>query len=112
LPRRADRQRAIERWARVGYLSDPATGITADPVRAIGRGGMRQRIMIAIAICDEPALVIAGTRATSARTWTITAEIIALLRRLRARLASPCCRLADWRIDPRSCEDSVAVLRR
>jgi peptide/nickel transport system ATP-binding protein len=80
LDRAAARDRTIELFGAVGLH---------DPHRVWGQypselsGGMLQRVLIAIAISCDPALLIAD-EATTALDVTIQAEIIALLLRLRA----------------------------
>jgi oligopeptide/dipeptide ABC transporter ATP-binding protein len=85
LHRGLSRRRA---WARSVELLDEV-GIP-DPERRASEyphqlsGGMRQRVMIAMAIACDPALLLAD-EPTTALDVTIQAEILALLRDLRAR---------------------------
>jgi peptide/nickel transport system ATP-binding protein len=77
--KQAAKQRAIELFAAVG-LHRPAHVYGQIPAEL--SGGMLQRVLIAIAICCDPALLIAD-EATTALDVTIQAEVIELLLRLR-----------------------------
>jgi oligopeptide/dipeptide ABC transporter ATP-binding protein len=73
------RARAIELLDRV-RVPDPARRVDEYPHRL--SGGMRQRVMIAIAIACEPKLLIAD-EPTTALDVTIQAQILELLRSIR-----------------------------
>jgi peptide/nickel transport system ATP-binding protein len=79
LSRKAAKARAIELFAAVG-LHRPE--FVYGQVPAELSGGMLQRVLIAIAISCDPALLIAD-EATTALDVTIQAEVIELLLRLR-----------------------------
>jgi peptide/nickel transport system ATP-binding protein len=78
LDKKAAREAAIEMLAAVG-IPLPAQRYGEYPHQL--SGGMRQRVMIAMALSCEPALIIAD-EPTTAVDVTIQAQIIALLRRL------------------------------
>ncbi|MCJ8139039.1 dipeptide/oligopeptide/nickel ABC transporter permease/ATP-binding protein [Falsirhodobacter halotolerans] len=79
----AARARAIELLTLVG-INEPERRFDGYPHEM--SGGMRQRVMIAMALCCEPRLLIAD-EPTTALDVTIQAEIIELLQRLRHEYA-------------------------
>ncbi|HEX8007175.1 MAG TPA: ABC transporter ATP-binding protein [Trebonia sp.] len=86
--------RSVSRSAALGKAAEllSLAGIP-DPRRRLGQfphelsGGLRQRVMIAIAIACDPAVLIAD-EATTALDVTVQAEILDLLREIRQRLGT------------------------
>jgi peptide/nickel transport system ATP-binding protein len=82
VPKRAARERAVELLELVG-MPDPRRRVDGYPHEF--SGGMRQRAMIAMALANEPKLLIAD-EPTTALDVTVQAQILALLARLQREL--------------------------
>jgi len=75
---REARRRAVEWLEMVGI---PAAAQRVDSYPHEFSGGMRQRVVIALALCAEPTLIVAD-EPTTALDVSIQAQVIALLKRL------------------------------
>jgi peptide/nickel transport system ATP-binding protein len=82
--RKQARQRAVDMLGRVG-ISRPSVQVDSYPHQF--SGGMRQRVMIAMALCNNPELLIAD-EPTTALDVTVQAQILDLISDLQAEFGS------------------------
>nr|WP_256515740.1 ABC transporter ATP-binding protein [Alsobacter ponti] len=100
------RKRVLELLRLVG-IPDPAGRIDAYPHQF--SGGMRQRVMIAMAVACNPRLLIAD-EPTTALDVTIQAQVLALLKDVRQRLGTAILLIShDLGIIADSCERVVVM---
>jgi oligopeptide/dipeptide ABC transporter ATP-binding protein len=100
------RARSVEMLATVG-IPDPATRLTNYPHEL--SGGMKQRVMIAMALLCEPQLLIAD-EPTTALDVTIQAQILQLIRELQRNTGAAVLFIThDMGVVAEMCDD-VAVM--
>jgi microcin C transport system ATP-binding protein len=107
MPAAEVRARTIELLTWVG-LDEPERRLAAYPHEL--SGGQRQRVMIAMSLANEPDLLIAD-EPTTALDVTIQAQILALLRDLRARLGMALLLITHDLAVVRRMADRVCVMR-
>ncbi|HEY5752338.1 MAG TPA: ABC transporter ATP-binding protein [Chthoniobacterales bacterium] len=73
----------VIRWLDLVGIVNPAQRLRDNPFQL--SGGMQQRVMIAMALCARPEILVAD-EPTTALDVTIQAQIIALLKDLKAKL--------------------------
>jgi peptide/nickel transport system ATP-binding protein len=106
LSRKEARARAVELFKKVG-IADPERRVLAYPHEL--SGGMRQRVMIAMAIACDPKLVIAD-EPTTALDVTIQAQILELLGALRKETGSAMLLIThDLGVVAETCDEVVVM---
>ena len=80
---RAANDAEIVRWLDLVGIAEPARRLRAYPHEL--SGGMAQRVMIALALCAQPALLVAD-EPTTALDVTVQRQIMDLLKELKTRL--------------------------
>jgi oligopeptide/dipeptide ABC transporter ATP-binding protein len=106
MDKHAARERCIEMLTTVG-IADPATRLGNYPHEL--SGGMKQRVMIAMALLCEPLLLIAD-EPTTALDVTIQAQILHLIRELQRKIGAAVLFIThDMGVVAEMCDD-VAVM--
>jgi peptide/nickel transport system ATP-binding protein len=106
LSRKEARARAIDLFKKVG-IADPERRVLAYPHEL--SGGMRQRVMIAMAIACGPKLIIAD-EPTTALDVTIQAQILTLLSELRRESGSALLLIThDLGVVAETCDEVVVL---
>ncbi len=103
---KADARRMAKTWLGKVGIPDPAERMHAYPFQL--SGGMRQRVMIAMALMMEPDLIIAD-EPTTALDVTTQAQVFDLIRRMKDRNASVLLITHDMGVVWEMC-DRVAVM--
>jgi oligopeptide/dipeptide ABC transporter ATP-binding protein len=106
LDRRAARERSVEMLRTVG-IPDPERRLSSYPHEL--SGGMKQRVMIGMALLFEPKLLIAD-EPTTALDVTIQAQILTLIKEMQARMGASVLFIThDMGVIAEMCDD-VAVM--
>jgi peptide/nickel transport system ATP-binding protein len=106
ISRKEARARAVELFRKVG-IADPERRVLSYPHEL--SGGMRQRVMIAMAIACGPRLIIAD-EPTTALDVTIQAQILALLSELRRETGSALLLIThDLGVVAETCDEVVVL---